>query len=303
MEMENILITGGSGTLGHALAKRLYNECDITIYSRSEYLQAQMRKEYPDCRYVLGDVRDYGRLHAAIAGHDTVIHAAAMKRLPECEAQPSECWQTNVMGSENVALACISNGVNRCVGISTDKACQAVTMYGASKLAMERVFQAQPKNATVFTLVRYGNVLESRGSVIPFWRSQVAAGRPVTITDYRMSRFWMTPREAVDLVMATLELEFISGGEVLVPKMKGLPVVKMAEYAIGADHDMTEIGLRSMERLHEWLVGPDELVLEEAPDSFLLSSTHGESGHNWRSDTAPELSEAEFMAMLGEVEA
>jgi len=142
--MKKLLITGGSGTLGNALVKHLYGSCQITIYSRSELLQAQMRQKYPDCRYILGDVRDRYLLSAAIAGHDTVIHAAAMKRIPECEIQPGICHEVNVIGSEYVAHACNVHGVEQCIGISTDKACQAVTVYGASKLMMERIFQSFP---------------------------------------------------------------------------------------------------------------------------------------------------------------
>jgi UDP-N-acetylglucosamine 4,6-dehydratase len=142
----NILITGGSGTLGHAIVRTALQEhwdCTFTIYSRSELRQAQMRQAYPQLRYVLGDVRDYDRTSAAVTGHDLVIHAAAVKRIPEAEQQPVNCYETNAIGSMNVARACIRQGVKRCVGVSTDKACRAITAYGASKLAMEKLFQAQ----------------------------------------------------------------------------------------------------------------------------------------------------------------
>ena len=137
----NILITGGSGTLGHAIVRAALQEawdCTFTIYSRSELRQAQMRQKYPNLRYVLGDVRDYDRLSAAVAGHDVVIHAAAMKRIPEAEQQPINCYETNVIGSMNVARACVAGGVRRCVGVSTDKACRAVTAYGVQ---VERLAQ------------------------------------------------------------------------------------------------------------------------------------------------------------------
>jgi UDP-N-acetylglucosamine 4,6-dehydratase/5-epimerase len=188
----NILITGGSGTLGHALVRTAEAEgwnAQFTIYSRSELRQAQMRQKHPNCRYILGDVRDAERLKAAVAGHTLVIHAAAMKRLPECDAQPAECYATNVQGSLNVLRACQQSGVLRLIGISTDKACAATTAYGASKLAMEKLLCAAPDAPTVCTLVRYGNVVGSNGSVVPLWREQARQGRPLTITDGGMTRF------------------------------------------------------------------------------------------------------------------
>ena len=156
-----ILITGGTGTLGHAIVRAALAEqwdCAITIYSRSELKQAQMRAQYPQLRYILGDVRDYDRLAAAVIGHDTVIHAAAIKRLPEAEADPHEAIGINIIGSQNVARACIAGTVPLCIGISTDKACRASSAYGATKLAMEALFRAQPARPTRFVLCRYGNV-------------------------------------------------------------------------------------------------------------------------------------------------
>src|SRR5437762_5723777 len=181
----NILITGGSGTLGHAIVRTAERDnwpCTFTIYSRSELRQAQMRQKHPHLRYVLGDVRDAERLYWLAIGHDTIIHAAAMKRIPECEAQPWVCYETNVFGASSVVRAAQMAGVKRVIGISTDKACRAVTAYGASKLAMEKLFQAQPEGGPVFTLVRYGNVVASNGSVIPTWRKQASEGKPLTIT-------------------------------------------------------------------------------------------------------------------------
>jgi UDP-N-acetylglucosamine 4,6-dehydratase len=299
--MRNILITGGTGTLGHALVKRLYGEYGITIYSRSESSQAQMRRLYPECRYVLGDIRDYQTLQAAIAGHDTVIHAAAVKRIPEAEAQPGNCHEINVVGSEFVARACQVHGVERCVGISTDKACQPVTVYGATKLLMEKIFQAQADD-TVFTLARFGNVMQSTGSVIPLWRQQAAEGRPLTITDMEMTRFWMTPDQAAKEVIAT---QALCTGEILVPKMKALSICQMARW-IAPEARITGIGMRSTERVHEWLVSPDEVV-HETENYFIVNPTgslrDGAPGCAYRSDTAPQLTQDEFLSMLAEVEA
>lgn len=294
----NILITGGSGTLGHAIVRTAQQErwdCHITIYSRSELRQAQMRAQHPDLRYVLGDVRDYERLAAAVTGHDLVIHAAAMKRIPECEANPPECYATNVTGSLNVVRACQQSGVARCVGVSTDKACRAVTAYGASKLAMEKLFQAQPAVPTIFTLVRYGNVVASNGSVIPVWREQVRRGESLTVTDREMTRFWMAPGAAVQLV---IEASKLASGLIVVPKMGALSIAELAGIvAPGAPLRCT--GLRSIEKTHEDLVHPDELA-QELPAGWIVGT--GEIGRAYRSDMAPRLSPGDFLAMLNEAE-
>lgn len=296
----NVLITGGSGTLGHAIVRTAQAEgwrATFTIFSRSELRQAEMRQQYPDCRYVLGDVRDYDRLVAAFAGHDLIIHAAAMKRIPEAELMPSECYATNVAGSANVARAAQAAGVARVVGISTDKACRAVTAYGASKLAMEKLFQAQTDSPTRFTLVRYGNVLGSNGSVIPLWREQLVAGRPLTLTSRAMTRFWMTERDAVDMVdRATTE----SHGAIVVPKMRALEVAEMVRYVFG-DVATIETGLRSCEKLHEDLIHPDERAVNRG-GVYVLTPGPG-SGQVYTSAIAERISRADFLAMLAESEA
>lgn len=295
----NILITGGAGTLGRAIVQTALTQgwdAAFTIYSRSEYGQAQMRARFPRARYVLGDVRDYDRLAAVVAGHDIVIHAAAMKRIPECEAHPSECYATNVQGSVNVARACLQAGVKRCIGISTDKACRAVTAYGASKLAMEKLFQAQHDDVTTFTIVRYGNVVASRGSVIPLWRQQAANGGPITVTDRRMTRFWMSVSDAVDLVVQASDL---GSGTVAIPKMGALSIVDMA-HIIAPRAEITTTGLRSCEKLHEDLVHPDEQAMDI--DGHYYLHPDGELGHRYTSETAPKLSADAFLRMLSEAE-
>jgi UDP-N-acetylglucosamine 4,6-dehydratase len=251
-----------------------------------------MRREFPGLSYVLGDVRDRERVRAVVAGHNIVFHLAAMKRIPECEAQPYECWQTNVVGSQNVIEACQAHNVDTCVGISTDKACQAVTMYGASKFAMEKLFQAQRESRCRFVLARYGNVIESRGSVILLWRKQVAEGLLPTITDRRMTRFWITPEQAVDIALSALSLE---NGCVYVPKMHALNIVDMARYAT-QEEGYREIGLRSAERLHEWVVSPDERATEHE-DHYVVSEA-GTFGHSHTSANAPCLNMAMFRQML-----
>lgn len=292
----NVLITGGTGTLGQAIIARAEREgwpCRFTVYSRSELVQAQMRSTFPNARYVLGDVRDRDRLTAAIAGHDTVIHAAAMKRIPECEAQPGECYATNVQGSLNVIYACQMNTVKRCLAISTDKACQAITAYGASKLAMEKAFQATPHGPTIFSLVRYGNVVASRGSVIPIWREQAARGEPLTITDPQMTRFWMSVESAVDLVIKGLAAQH---GEIWVAKMGALSIDDMACLA-GLSHcKLRIIGLRSDEKLHEDLIHTDEPTIDMG-EHYVITPA-GRRGTAYRSDTARRLRGDEFRAML-----
>ena len=295
-----ILITGGSGTLGHAIARTARAEgwdCRITVYSRSELRQAEMRARHPECRYVLGDVRDYDRLAAAFAGHDLVIHAAAMKRIPECEAHSSECVATNVGGSANVVRAALAAGVARVVGISTDKACAAITTYGASKRLMEGLFQTA-HGRTIFTLCRYGNVLASNGSVIPLWRQQAARGEPLTITDRRMTRFWMTERDAVRVI------EDAAGalpGSITVPKMGAVLIADMADWIVPGC-ETRETGLRSTEKLHEDLVHPCEPAFERRANTFVLHSD-GNMGYTYTSDTASRIAREQFLAMLAESEA
>jgi len=293
----NILITGGSGTLGHAIVRTALLEawdCSFTIYSRNELRQAEMRQRYPGLRYVLGDVRDYDRLSAAVAGHDLVIHAAAMKRLPDCEAHPAECMAVNVQGSYNVVRACLAGGVARCIGISTDKACASLTVYGASKRMLEGLFQAA-HGPTIFTLVRYGNVVASNGSVIPLWRQQASEGKPLTITDRRMTRFWMSERDAV----ATIEVAARApAGHIYIPKMGALRIEDMAAY-IAPGCDLVETGLRSTEKLHEDLVHPFETATKGT--AFYYLHAGGETGHCYTSEIAPKLTRDQFLGMLSVV--
>lgn len=297
----NILITGGSGTLGHAIVRASIAErwdCAITVYSRSELRQAQMRQTYGQLRYVLGDVRDYERLSASVAGHDVVIHAAAVKRIPEAEQQPVNCYETNVIGSINVARACVAGWVKRCIGISTDKSCRAITAYGASKLAMEKLFQAQPEGSTIFTLCRYGNVVASNGSVIPLWRQQARHGGPLTVTSATATRFWMGERDAVNIIQ---QAAGAAHGTITVPKMRSLTLEELA-HIIAPGAELKEIGFRSIEKLHEDLVSTDELS-SDAGDVFILGLPHGTTGNRYASYDAPRLLPAAFRAMLAEAEA
>lgn len=293
----NILITGGSGTLGHAIVRAAEREgwdCTLTIYSRSELRQAQMRVEHPRLRYILGDVRDAERLNAAVAGHDTVIHAAAVKRLPDAEAQPQNCYTVNVEGSANVARACRLQGVRLAIAVSTDKACRAISVYGHSKGLMEGIWRAQPIDGhTRFVGVRYGNVVASNGSVIPIWRDQARRGESLTVTDPTMTRFWMAPSAAVQLLV---DASYLAPGSILVPKMSALSIGEMAAMvAPGAPLHVT--GLRSIEKAHEDLVHPDERA-SETLTRYRLG--FGETGHSYTSADAPRLTREQFLAMLEE---
>jgi UDP-N-acetylglucosamine 4,6-dehydratase len=240
----SILITGGAGTLGHAIVRQACSdgwECTFTIVSRSELRQARMRQRFPRLRYVLADVRDARAMDAVIAGHETVIHAAAMKRIPECETQPQACLETNVIGSSVVAATCVRHGVATAIAISTDKACLAATAYGHSKGLMVALLRAQPRGLTRFVAVRYGNVVASNGSVIPIWREQHATRQPLTLTDERMTRFWMAPTDAVCLIERTAAEG--QHGEVWIPKMHALGIRTLAQM-ICPGAPMTEVGLR-----------------------------------------------------------
>jgi UDP-N-acetylglucosamine 4,6-dehydratase len=219
-----------------------------------------------------------------------------MKRIPECEAQPVECYETNVMGSINVVRACHFGGVKRCIGISTDKACRAVTAYGASKLAMEKLFQAQPAEPCVFTLVRYGNVVASNGSVIPIWRDTAARGEALPITDRQCTRFWMAPSEAVRLIC---DAAVRSSGVIVVPKMGALSLVEMAGY-VAPGADTVETGLRSCEKIHEDLIHADEPMGDASARFWIYPS--GELGFSYTSGAAPRLTRDQFLAMLSEAE-
>ncbi len=297
MPGSTILITGGTGTLGRAILDQALLESwdtQFTVYSRSELLQAQMKPRYPNARFVLGDVRDRDRLTAAIAGHDTVLHLAAMKRVPECEEQPSECLQTNVIGTWNVMRACQEAGVERGVVISTDKACAPITTYGASKRFAEGLVTAAPSSPTIFTAVRYGNVVASNGSVIPLWRKQAQMRQPLTLTNARMTRFWMSVQDAVSLVQYALR---VPAGTIVVPKMGALSILEMAKIiAPGADY--VETGLRSLEKMHEDLVHKDELVVETPTHFHLTTMGDPITGYTYTSRSARKITADEFLAML-----
>ncbi len=220
-----------------------------------------------------------------------------MKRLPECDAQPVECYQTNVHGSINVLRACQGHGVKRLIAISTDKACAASTAYGASKLMMERAIIAPTATVTICTAVRYGNVVASNGSVVPIWRAQAAEGKPLTVTDPEMTRFWMAPSDAVDLIQQA------SGsihGTITVPKMGSLSLREMAAI-VAPGADLATVGMRFAEKKHEDLVAVDEIAVD-AGDVYVIGHPNGKAGTRYTSYDAPRLAPAAFRSMLAEAE-
>lgn len=258
----SILVTGGTGSFGRAFARAALvgDARRLVIFSRDEAKQAAMRAAMPDTRlrFFVGDVRDASRVMDAVRGCDTVVHAAAMKRVETCEADPTEAVATNVIGTGNVARACVERGIRRAILLSTDKAAEPNTLYGFTKATAERLWTQYNVHAaglpTRFAATRYGNVLGSTGSVLEIWRAQKAQGA-VSVTDPRMTRFWMSMGEAVDLV--TLALRELRGGEIYVPKIGALAVVELARLMCGPA-EVRYTGIRPGEKLHETLVTEHE---------------------------------------------
>lgn len=259
IKIANIFVTGGAGTLGRAIARHRKKHGwtgRLTVYSTSPWKHAELRRDYPDIQFVQGDIRNYETLRLAMLGHDIVIHAAAVKYIPDSEYASMDTIDVNVYGSELVCQAAREVGVVHCLGISTDKACHPANAYGASKMLMEKVFQeyARAGTDTIFNLVRYGNVLESVGSVIEAWKKSVENGQPVRITNLGMTRFWLSPSQAVDYVLDALGKP---SGRIYIPKMPALSIGKLLEYTIG-DTKGEIIPMRPGEKLHETLITCEE---------------------------------------------
>lgn len=260
---KTILLTGGTGSFGHKFVEimlRKFRPKVIRIYSRDEWKQVQMRRRFEDrrLRFLIGDVRDPDRLHRAMHGADFVVHAAALKQVPVCEYNPMEAVNTNVIGAENVINAALDHDVEKVVAVSTDKAVNPVNLYGATKLCAEKLFLAANSytghGRTRFSIVRYGNVVGSRGSVVPLFQEQRTNGT-ITITDPRMTRFWITLEEGVALVVRCVET--MHGGEVFVPKIPSMSVVDLAD-VVAPGCRKKFIGIRPGEKIHEVLLMEDE---------------------------------------------
>jgi len=261
----SILITGGTGSLGKELVKYLLDQTSvrrIAIFSRDELKQLNMRNEFkndPRLRWFLGDIRDIDRLKSALYKVDYVIHTAALKQVDTGEYNPIEFIKTNIVGSQNLVNAAIELGVKKIVALSTDKASSPINLYGATKLTADKLFisannYSHPRGTT-FSVVRYGNVMGSRGSVIPFFKELSENGKPIPITDIRMTRFWITMQQAVQFIIESLEI--MAGGELYVPRIPSMKIVDLAK-AIDPNVSFDIIGIRPGEKLHEEMISSDD---------------------------------------------
>lgn len=278
---KSVLITGGTGSFGRKFTRTLIEKHKprrVIVFSRDELKQYEMAQEFtsPQMRYFIGDVRDPERLQQAMRGVDFVIHAAALKQVPAAEYNPMECIKTNVHGAENVIKAAIAAGVEKVMALSTDKAANPINLYGATKLASDKLFVAANNmvgyEKTRFAVVRYGNVVGSRGSVVPFFDKLIADGASsLPITDMRMTRFWITLQEGVDFVIRNFAR--MHGGEIFVPKIPSVRITDLAE-AMAPGMPTNVIGIRPGEKLHETMCPADDSHLTvEFQDHFVLRPT------------------------------
>jgi len=265
---KSVMVTGGTGSFGKHFVKTViekYRPRRLIIFSRDELKQFEMQQDfpmerYPFMRYFIGDVRDRDRLELAMRDVDYVIHAAAMKQVPTAEYNPFECIRTNVFGAENIVYAALRRDVRKVVALSTDKAANPVNLYGASKLASDKIFVAANNlsgaDGTRFSVVRYGNVVGSRGSVVPFFQKLVEDGAPnLPITDERMTRFWITLSQGVNFVLSSMEMT--RGGEIFVPKIASTTIVDLASL-LGPNVSQKVVGIRPGEKLHETMIPADD---------------------------------------------
>lgn len=319
----NVLVTGGTGSFGKKFAETMlrdYQPKKLIIFSRDEAKQHEMRIggfDYPNLRYFIGDVRDGDRLRRAMNDVHIVVHAAALKQIPACEYNPMEAIMTNVMGARNVIESALDTGVHKVMALSTDKAVNPINLYGATKLCAEKLFvqsnsYAGAKNVR-FSCVRYGNVMGSRGSVIPLFMEQRRNGR-ITVTDPRMTRFWITLEQGVNFVIRCIEL--MHGGEVFVPKIPSTSIMDLVR-VVAPEARVEEIGIRPGEKLHEVLISEDEARhTVELEDMFVVQPPHPwwPTGH-WKhgrplpegfsfssNGAAHQLTLDETRAMLEEIE-
>lgn len=279
-----VLITGGTGSFGNKftdIVLKKYKPRKLIIFSRDEMKQYEMAQiysdsDYPCLRYFIGDVRDVDRLEMAMRDVDYVIHAAALKHVPAAEYNPFECINTNIYGAENVVKAAIRVNVKNVIALSTDKAANPINLYGASKLASDKIFIAANNlsgmGGTLFSVVRYGNVMGSRGSVIPFFRKLIDSGQNhLPITDKKMTRFWITLQQGVNFVLSSMAM--MKGGEIFVPKIPSMKVTDIAKY-MASEHEQKVVGIRPGEKLHEVLITEDDgRSTLEMDDRYIIKSS------------------------------
>lgn len=309
-----IIITGGAGFLGRNIVSRAISEkwnCDFSILSRDPIKHHKMQQDFPKCRYIVGDICDLNGLSKAFTGHDIVIHAGAFKHIPDGERNVRETIRVNVEGSDNVARAAIMAQVNQVIGISTDKVCHPVNVYGATKMMMERLFQEYDRiGLTRFHLVRYGNVLASTGSVLTVWKKMLERDGFVTATSPDMTRFWMGIEQAVDAVLLSIG---DAHGTVTIPKCKALDMGTFAKYTMPEGAEFRYTGLRPGEKKYEKLITEQESPFANEYDSYfrLYSSVmpyndpHGQETHSnrltddsYQSDNCEQLTRDELLEML-----
>jgi UDP-N-acetylglucosamine 4,6-dehydratase len=279
---KTILITGGTGSFGQKCTKKLlgtYKPKKVIIFSRDEYKQFEMSKkfpikQYPCIRYFLGDVRDKERLYRALSGVDYILHAAALKQIPATEYNPFEAIKTNILGASNIINAAIDQGVKKVIALSTDKAANPVNLYGATKLCSDKLFIAGNayvgRDQTTFSVVRYGNVVGSRGSVIPFFLNKRKEGK-LTVTDKRMTRFWITLDQSVQFALENFSR--MVGGEIFVPKLPSMRIMDLA-YSICPECEIKFIGIRPGEKIHEVLISADDARNTIEFDTFYIIKPH-----------------------------
>ncbi len=290
-----VLITGATGTLGKALIERFHKKWDIIAYSRDELKQAQLDRKYPDIKYVIGDVRDYRSVLKAMTGVDAVIHAAAMKRIEVCERDPIEAVKTNVLGTENVARAAFSLNIKKVVTLGSDKGVEPTNAYGMTKALQEKIFVSYGYNC-----VRYGNVLGSRGSIVPLFQEQAQRGVPLTVTDPNMTRFILTIDEAVKLIL--LALDSPMAGDIFVKKS---PVARVGDIAKAFSDNIQIIGKMRGEKLHEALVAPEESTrMTDRGDGYVVigrKKINEEYGSGYTSDQERLLSVPEIKELADQI--
>ncbi len=277
-----VLVTGGTGSFGKAFIRILldeYKPAKVIVFSRDELKQHEMREagfDQSNLRYFIGDVRDLGRLQRAMDGVDIVVHAAALKQVPACEYNPMEAIKTNILGTANVIEAALEAGVSKVLALSTDKAVSPINLYGATKLAAEKLtVQSNAysgERPARFSCVRYGNVIGSRGSVVPTFLRQRQNGK-LSITDKRMTRFWLSLEQGVRFVLHSIEI--MQGGEVFVPKLPSTSLMDLAK-VIAPQAQLEEVGVRPGEKLHEVLISEDEArTTVELPDMYVIQPALG----------------------------